>query len=296
MKIILSRKGFDSTAGGYPSPILDAKELISFPIPEKLEKVSSDYYHISGNSYADHKTSQGITFLELLSQLLPPKNQNLKREKEKIPLSQALCHYDPQIFDPTTNNEASSYTGLFGQCGKPLGHLVSNSNKVGEDDLFLFFGWFRDTIRNQNGEYSYVSGSDKHVIWGWLEVKEVIDVNSDKTQDAFLRNHPHYYLEEHKHNNIFVGKDKLSFNPNLPGAGIFQYDKTLVLTKQGMTRSKWDLPIYFKGRISCHTPASFKTDYFQSCGRGQEFVVEADDRIFTWVKNLFNKETIKRYQ
>ncbi|MEA2089068.1 MAG: hypothetical protein U9O55_04515 [Patescibacteria group bacterium] len=34
MKIILSRKGFDSAMGGYPSPIIN-KKIISMPIPEK---------------------------------------------------------------------------------------------------------------------------------------------------------------------------------------------------------------------------------------------------------------------
>jgi hypothetical protein len=33
MKIILSRKGFDSAYGGYPSPILPSGEMVSLPIP-----------------------------------------------------------------------------------------------------------------------------------------------------------------------------------------------------------------------------------------------------------------------
>ena len=33
MKIILSRKGFDSENGGYPSPILPNGTLLSIPIP-----------------------------------------------------------------------------------------------------------------------------------------------------------------------------------------------------------------------------------------------------------------------
>ena len=39
MKIILSRKGFDSSNGGIPSPIMPDGTLISMPIPAK-EKVS----------------------------------------------------------------------------------------------------------------------------------------------------------------------------------------------------------------------------------------------------------------
>jgi hypothetical protein len=35
MKIILSRKGFDSTSGGVPSPIFEDGTMISLPIPYK---------------------------------------------------------------------------------------------------------------------------------------------------------------------------------------------------------------------------------------------------------------------
>jgi len=35
MKLILSRKGFDSTYGGYPSPILPDGTLLSLPIPNR---------------------------------------------------------------------------------------------------------------------------------------------------------------------------------------------------------------------------------------------------------------------
>ena len=35
MKAILSRKGFNSAFGGYPSPILPGGEMVSLPIPSK---------------------------------------------------------------------------------------------------------------------------------------------------------------------------------------------------------------------------------------------------------------------
>ena len=39
MKIILSRKGFDSGYGGCPNPILPDGTLLSLPIPSRNEKV-----------------------------------------------------------------------------------------------------------------------------------------------------------------------------------------------------------------------------------------------------------------
>lgn len=45
MKIILSRKGFDSVAGGCASPIINGKTLLSLPIPvkEKMRIVRSRF-------------------------------------------------------------------------------------------------------------------------------------------------------------------------------------------------------------------------------------------------------------
>ena len=47
MKVILSRKGFDSANGGIPSPILPDGTLLSLPIPSELDreiKFSDIYY------------------------------------------------------------------------------------------------------------------------------------------------------------------------------------------------------------------------------------------------------------
>lgn len=38
MKIILSRKGFDTNSGGFASPIFPNKTCYSVPIPSKLNK------------------------------------------------------------------------------------------------------------------------------------------------------------------------------------------------------------------------------------------------------------------
>jgi hypothetical protein len=39
MKVILSRKGFDSGYGGIPSPVLPDGTMLSLPIPSKGDKV-----------------------------------------------------------------------------------------------------------------------------------------------------------------------------------------------------------------------------------------------------------------
>jgi hypothetical protein len=50
MKIILSRKGFDSSSGGVPSPIFSDGDMLSLPIPDRASTVKYD--EIAGNSWA----------------------------------------------------------------------------------------------------------------------------------------------------------------------------------------------------------------------------------------------------
>lgn len=73
MKIILSRKGFDSGYDGMPSTILADRTLLSMPIPLK-DAVRYDELHYGGKSY-----------LEVLREL----NPTFKHE---------TCHLDPGIW------------------------------------------------------------------------------------------------------------------------------------------------------------------------------------------------------
>ena len=73
MKVILSRKGFDSANGGIPSPIMPDGTLLSLPIP--LENENAAYSDIGWS---------GMTYADILRQLNP------KRQYEK-------CHLDPDI-------------------------------------------------------------------------------------------------------------------------------------------------------------------------------------------------------
>jgi len=290
MKIILSRKGFDSTSGGYPSPILDGNRLVSFPIPENMNLLNvqeKEYVH----KYANLRVNDNLSYLDLMKQLLPDKEKQLKLEKENIVLDKnTVCHLDPQINNPNIYNNGTEYCGLFGQSGSANSHLLKTCN-VSKGDLFLFFGWFRDAYKIDE-KYKYIPEkgfTDKHVIWGWLEIGEIKNVSEiDKINNKF-KGHPHVWKTGDKNNyTIYISTDKLSIDNRLPGAGLFPYNDLLVLTKEGMPKSKWDLPEFFKGKISYHDENNFKKDYFQSTYRGQEFVTETDDKILKWVKNKFS--------
>ncbi|WP_421990023.1 hypothetical protein [Qipengyuania sp.] len=107
MRIIFSRKGFDSAAGGGPSPIVDGRP-VSLPIPAGA--ASRTTYGDLGLGEHAAKASRG-------------------RLSDRD-----LCHHDPMFLDDGTC--------LFGQCGAAQTHLANQG--VGVGDVFLFFGLFRE--------------------------------------------------------------------------------------------------------------------------------------------------------
>ncbi|MBW5444761.1 hypothetical protein GE107_01605 [Cohnella sp. CFH 77786] len=97
MKIILSRKGFDSSAGGYPSPhFLDSGRLISLPIPDD-EEVNT------GVTYSDLRVDQDHTYLDLMEQLGIKKYSN-----------GTYVHLDPDI-NASVVERLPGWRGVFGQ-------------------------------------------------------------------------------------------------------------------------------------------------------------------------------------
>lgn len=106
MRIIFSRKGFDSAAGGGPSPIVDGRP-ISLPIPAGAA---------SQTTYGD------LGLGELVAQA---SRGNLGAGDP--------CHHDPMF--------RADGTCWFGQCGAAQTHLERQG--VGLGDVFVFFGLFR---------------------------------------------------------------------------------------------------------------------------------------------------------
>jgi len=101
--------------------------------------------------------------------------------------------------------------------------------------------------------------------------------------------HPHTngWRRSNKTNTIYIARDNLSWNETIPGSGVFKFNDKLILTKKGLSRSKWDLPDLFKeAEISYHSKDSWKDGYFQSAAIGQEFVVRDNEIVENWVETL----------
>jgi len=268
MKVILSRKGFDSQYGGQPSPILPDGTLLSLPIPLEGELIKYDELYYEGKSY-----------LQIIKELKP----NTKKIHPDTP-----AHLDPDIRKGVYYKALPNWKPIFGQCDAAQGLL--RNNHVSVNDIFLFFGWFKQT-EMVNGILKYKKGSsDLHIIYGYLEIGE-IHTNRDSFP-VFSKLHPHCSdkYKNIKSNCLYVASDKLSLNDSLSGAGILKYKDNLVLSKLGMTKSKWELPAFFRNlKMTYHDERCFKENYFQSRAKGQEFIIESNEKLSNWVKGIIEK-------
>lgn len=264
MKLILSRKGFDSASGGFPSPILPDGTLLSLPIPSE-EDCQNTYAGLYYN---------GMSYQEIIDSLNARKAAHLP----------TYCHLDPDIRKSIRQRE-NLWRPSFGQMGAPLTHLRNQGVKEG--DFFLFFGLFKETEINEKGKIQFIQGApERHIIYGYLQIEKVITTPAEVPY--WLNQHPHvaYSASWMKHSNaIFVASDTLSFNNDLSGASCLNFRNDRVLTKDGMSCSRWNLPDFFREvTISSH-PNPWKENYFQSVGRGQEFVMDMTPKILEWVKD-----------
>lgn len=266
MRIILSRKGFDTQYGGQPSPILPDGTLLSLPIPSKFEKLKFSELTYNGKSY-----------LDIIKELNPTSKINEKY----------TCHLDPDLRKDATIRE-TKWRPLFGQTKSAQGHLSKSG--ITNGDLFLFFGTFKATEYN-NGRISYIKGaSDVHVIFGYLQIGHIhSDFGSFKPE---IKYHPHSQerFADDKNNCIYEASERLSLIENIEGAGCLTFHEDLVLTKKGYSKSKWELPLFFKDvNMSYHSMNSFASDYFQSAAKGQEFVIEDNRAVQEWATNIIRK-------
>lgn len=267
MKIIFSRKGFDSSAGGHASPILPDGRLVSLPIPSSGDKLS----------YDGIEACPGKSFGALLSDL-----------GSKPRIDGKGAHLDPDLVRETRPRRDGWLPNL-GQIGAAGGHLRNQG--VGPGDLFLFYGWFRHASIDDGGRVGFVKDSpDLHVIFGYLQVGERLAAQSLEALPAWLHDHPHATPARlaKATNTIYVAPPILAGSSAVTGGGVFRFDDRLVLTKDGQSRGRWNLnpEIFQRLEISYHSPECWQGDYFQSYPRAQEYVVKADQRAADWAMTL----------
>ena len=270
MKIILSRKGFDSSAGGHASPILPDGTMVSLPIPSPLDALAYSDVAITDTSPTRADRPCGNC-------------ADLVRELDAGAHLRGGAHLDPDLC-ASSRPRPRDWRPAFGQIGAAGGHLRNEG--VGRRDLFLFFGWFRHTERVDGRLRFARSDAGFHALFGYLEVGDTIDATGSAPLPNWLDEHPHAHPHRRasSNNTIYVASDRLTLDRTLPGAGVFRFHESLVLTKPGEARSRWrlDRTVFGGVRISHHDARAWRGGAFQSCKRGQEFVIDADARVIGW--------------
>ena len=288
MKIILSRKGFDSANGGVASPLFGDGTAVSLPIP--------------GGSRSP------VTFGQLSAPGTPHDGDlgELAAALTRGKISgQHRAHLDPDL-TAASGPPVPGWRAAFGQVGAAQRHL--DYELIGRGDLFLFFGWFRRVERVEDGWRFAAKAPDIHRLFGWLQVGKLLRAGSRtsdaRKQNAGLARHPHLWGWWNETNTIYIAADELELAgapAGTPGAGLFGADPEGVLqltTIDGRTRSDWKLPEAFRpapGRkgLTYHRDAdrwngSGEGTRLRAVARGQEFVLDnADDEAIAWAARLF---------
>jgi hypothetical protein len=281
MKIILSRKGFDASAGGVASPIFPDGTLLSLPIPDQNGTVT--YADLCWGENQLGTLVEGVT------------HGRINRQRR--------AHLDPDLY-PAICARPPAWRPLLGQDGAAQSHLTNQG--VGVGDLFLFFGWFR-AVEPQHGYYRFIKNApDLHLLYGWLQVGAVLTgTQLVEEPPVWAAGHPHCSGGRGARNTLYIASEQLTLDGSVttcPGAGFFPlYQKKLCLTAKGRLRTHWRLPRWFypdgdKPPLSYHTdPTRWSCDddyaYLRSAMRGQEFVLDTQyyPEAMVWVALLLRQ-------
>lgn len=281
MKLILSRKGFDATYGGVPSPIFPDDSLCPLPIPSR-EVVRLKDVMWRGRPLSDIVSA-------ITNQRISP------------------CvgvHLDPDI-QKNARSRRPGWRPIFGQVNAAQTHLLNQGVQRG--DLFLFFGWFRRIVQ-VNGRWAYDrTAPDLHVIFGWLQIEDMVQPTVDAgSVPAWASEHPHVRRARSMatNNTVYCGARCLevpTVSGRFSGAGVFDtLSPSLTLTAEAQNRSVWQLPPWFsptpgKPPLSFHAdPRRWESEKsycrLKTVGRGQEFVLDCDyyPEAFGWLEQLLS--------
>jgi len=284
MRIILSRKGFDSASGGKPSPIFPDGRMVSLPIPDKQSPIR--YKDIRWQEY---------NLGTLVSYLTGG----------RIPASDCV-HLDPDLNRESLLSRHSEWRPLFGQTGPAQGHLRKNGVQAG--DLFLFFGLFKKVIQSAE-KFVWDKHSPRlHVLWGWLQIDEILKIDDCNQSDYdWAIYHPHFHRKPDANNTLYIARRNLKLpgvsSGGLPGAGVFpHFTERLRLTDPAATTpSQWQLPKWFYPHDGlCPLTYHSNLDRFQNTktgtrlnavARGQEFILDTREfpEAIEWLKMLLGK-------
>lgn len=275
MRIIFSRKGFDSASGGCASPLISGRP-ISLPIPTRQPTCVTFGMLRGGLGELAHDLTQG-----------------------RITASTS-CHLDPDIGRSALPRQCG-WRGALGQVGAAQTHLANQGIQPG--DLFLFWGLFRPASQTHRRTWS-LEGRAEHRIFGWLQVGEVITVGANPagtlTRFPWLADHPHVRGGWPASNTVYVASESLIVEGrhlSTAGAGVFARGLRLTHAESPQP-SRWSVPAWLdptKGGVGLTYNPLARWDgqgSLRAAARGQEFVANIKarrDDALAWLSKLFEE-------
>jgi len=286
MKIIFSRKVFDTYSGGFPNPIFENNRIFSIPIPDK--KTSFKYSDIKD-------TYKEIPITEILNDITGKRIRSGKKLYKEFNYSKTdfRAHNDPFFY------KGQSIEGyFFGQQGNVQSEL--RNRDVTKGDVFLFFGIFQ-RVNSKRKKWIYDKNFPPcHVIFGWMQIGEVVDLTDNKNVEKllrkylFLKEHPHIECKEfYKNNTIYIPSYKLIIDGKPvynKGSGKFLFKESRILNNSNTPKlTEWKLPYYLSDeKAFLNKRLKFKTTNDKYCilkvQRGQEYIYDLD-KLSTKNKN-----------
>lgn len=279
MRLILSRKGFDSSAGGCPSPWFADGRAYALPIPDARSRLR----------YRDIE-HQGVNVGDLVVGLTGDPG---RRDDG--------AHLDPDLIAGDYPRQPG-WRPLLGQTGTAQSHLRNQG--VGEGDLFLFFGLFRAAEQSTDG-WRFVRGAKPfHGLWGWLQIGAVVSVD-ELAPDAlpWVRYHPHLQQATDRNNTLYLAAERLrlpGLDTDIAGAGTFarMQPPHRLTAPQAPSPTHWRLPrAFFPGPEQTPLSYHYNRDRWhladdhcdlRCAARGQEFVLDttAYPGVQAWLAEL----------
>jgi hypothetical protein len=263
-KVVLSRKGFDSSAGGEYSPFdPQTGRYIVLPIPvgkKELEICNPLKYediHLQGNHLDGYPETNLKSLMKAMGKEATLQTKGKKEESE-------YAHFDPWLGHcPWLAEHSNHQIGAFGQVGGAQTHLDKQDVGKGSlPSLFLFFSRFKPIGQNRENIIVPDIGDENlkeglYFIYGWLKVKKVIQKYKDISDPNLKSYHPHatekYFDEKYaRKNTIYIADEFLSNDgSNIPGCGYFpELNEYLLLTAPDQEQGEWSptlwsLPDFF---------------------------------------------------
>ena len=303
MRLVLSRKGFDSGSGGCLSPYNhNTGQYIWFPIPEKVNSYSNKIRYkniLVKNEYLSGL--KGSNLSEVYKNYKGTNRVKLRRnEYASIDNNELFAHFDPMLGIPPLIEENEKWI-----IGKGFGQFNAapqlENHDVNKGSIFLFFGGFQSTANTK------ISG---HYIYVWLKVKKRIETYEECKEileQYNLNHHPHITeaaFNRNQKNYIFLPEQWLYEDLNIPGCGYFSTlnDHLLLSSNKESNKATWKLPnLFYKNLTQVHQKTWEKTkDGFCTVktGIGQEFITELSKQGEEWLRELFlkNQNNIYRHE